>query len=95
MGLNRVELSVPVSAEAEAQIQSWMPPCYYRDDYPREGCTLVISVGKERCQMVVHAPNGKMLETYSLTSVMLGEYVEAWRRGQVPGRKSADTIVVQ
>lgn len=85
--MDKIELKLAMSKEAVEQIASWMPDCYNRDDYPREGCTVVFSIGKESCSMAIYAPHGKRLEAYAGPKRdNAGRFLDEWLRGLVPGK---------
>lgn len=76
---------LPVSAAAVEQIDAWMPECYRGDDYPREGCMIVLMVDKDLVQFTTYAPNGKPLEGGpSFPRGQVGRAVDEWLRGIAP-----------
>lgn len=79
---------LPVSSAAIGQIDSWMPECYQGDDYPREGCTIVLTVGADRVVFSSYAPNGKPLEGGpSVLRENIGGFVDKWLSGDDSRRR--------
>lgn len=82
---------LPVSAAAVEQIDAWMPQCYYRDDYPREGCMIVLTIEKDRVLFTAYAPNGKTLECGpTLPRDQAGRAVDEWLSGIAPRVRPLD-----
>jgi len=73
---------LPLSEAAIKQIDKWMPECYSGDDYPREGCTIVLTVSNDRVVFSSYAPNGKPLEGGpSVPRDRIGGFVDDWLSG--------------
>lgn len=64
-------------------------PVYFTDDYPREGCRLVVEVLRGRYALGVIDPSGKQIESYGpKTARQLARMVEEWCGGFAPRASS-------
>ena len=64
-----------------------LPSIYATDDYPREGCKLVIKITKRGYSMTVRGPGGRPLEGYGATMPrQLGRIIAEWCEGKAPRR---------
>lgn len=85
-----MEIKLPIRSEAEKQIEKWMPECYFGNDYPREGCVVVLEVGESVVRFRSYAPNGKILEVGpTLPRNVAGLGVQEWLDGLMPGKSRA------
>lgn len=69
----------------ETSVKPALEPIYYTDEYPREGCTITIKVGDERCSMQVSAPGGKVIDCYAPPRSDVASMLALWMEGKVPG----------
>lgn len=91
MKRDRLDAVLPISQAAIKQIDSWMPECYYRDDYPRDGCTIVLTVEEDRVLFNIYAPNGKLIEGGpTLPRDQAGRAVDEWLSGIAPHVRPLD-----
>lgn len=66
---------------------------YLRDDYPREGCTVEITVDRSHCSFLFRRPCGKVIGSTGVrTPAAAGWMLQEWLEGRIGNRLTADQL---